>query len=516
MIMQATLTLTLAMAHATTQFNVAAGVGSLEKATTLIRNELQHRRANRTGCNNNIEVRLGSGRHYPSSPDGLQLSEHDAGISGCFKVIWSGADDGSTVIDGGLSITTPWALVDAKTNLYSTTAPAGILKPNILPVRTLYVNNVRYNRTRDSSSNVGVLGSQNSIITQNGYIVTSDKPQAWTDPTTIEMVKQHAFTQTRCPVSSITGLEPSPTPSPTPAKPGTCAWGQKLQGRSPGSEFMGLSNVTYEACQAECCKHEHTTPTACKGIIYKEAQRLCVLTDRDVLPSFEPSGVGMYVSSMNPTPVTYRTAINISQPCLSTTRSYKFGQAGYPDYFENTGNFSSPSGYGSGEFYIDRKKGMIFVTFLPDHYRPLPTQAAGATAVQVQVPPAVVVGLKETLLHVHDTHDVEWHNVSFAHSAWTQADSVGWVGNHGNVLNDWFQLASAMTLLPPLRAYPQVHRALQQPVHPSGWKFQVAWVRGSGSGGCGRAIARCRVRRVHLDAARRLVGGSRTDTYGNL
>jgi hypothetical protein len=119
---------------------------------------------------------------------------------------------------------------------------------------------------------------------------------------------------------------------------------------------------------------------------------------------------------MNPAPVTYRTAINISQPCLSMTRSYKYGQAGYPDYLENTGTFSK-----LGEFYIDRKKGLILATLLPEH---LPSTQGTVPA---------VVGLQEILLSVHDTHDVEWHNVSFVHSAWTQANAAGYVERFSNL-----------------------------------------------------------------------------------
>merc|ERR1719223_1421926 len=93
--------------------------------------------------------------------------------------------------------------------------------------------------------------------------------------------------------------------------------------------------------------------------------------------------------------------INISQPCLATTRAYKYGQYGYPDYLENTGNFSMP-----GQFYLDRKKGILLATLLHQHTPTL--QTSGAVL-------PVVVGFQETLLNVHDTHDLEWHNMSSAH-----------------------------------------------------------------------------------------------------
>ena len=399
-------------AAAALRFNVAPGAASLDNARALVRGELHRRRGADTedACSaGNIEVRLESGRHYPGA-GGLELAAADAGSPGCFKVVWSGAADGSTVIDGGLHITTKWTLVDAKKNLWSTAAPAALLTPKILPVRTLYVDNVRYNRTRDDPSTFALFGSDNSVITSDGYLVTSSAPQSWSDPTSIEIVKQDAFTETRCPIATVTKL------AADTAAPLACPFGQKLQGRSPGSTIAGISNVTtYEACQAECCAREHATPP-CKGVMYKDAAQLCYLVDRDVLPGFGP-GAG-YVSNMNPAPVTYRTAVNISQPCLATARGYKYGPAGYPSYLENTGNFTLP-----GQFYLDRARKLLFATLLPAH-----APKAGGSGVV-----AAVLGLEEVLLSVHDTHDVEWHNVTFEHSAWTQANAEGYVERFSNL-----------------------------------------------------------------------------------
>ena len=179
---------------------------------------------------------------------------------------------------------------------------------------------------------------------------------------------------------------------------------------------MGIANITtYELCQAECCKRGDASPP-CKGILYKDTQMLCYLADRDVLPAFGP-GPG-FVANMNPPPVVYRSAVNISQPCLQTTRGYKYGPYGYPDYLENTGNLSA-----SGQFYLDRKRGLLLATLLPKHR---PSKGAGLV-------PAVV-GLQETLLSVRDAHDVEWHNVSFVHSAWMQANTAtGFVERFSNL-----------------------------------------------------------------------------------
>jgi hypothetical protein len=404
------------------RFDVEAGPQSLAKAQGMVRAELETRRKSAAGyCHTeDIEVRLGSGRHYPP-PGGLEFSEEDAGVEGCFKVVWSGADDDSmepSVVDGGLSITTPWTLVDAAKNLWSTPAPAELVVPGVLPVRTLYVSNVRYNRTRDDPSTFGIDGKQNSMVTPDGYVVTSAAAQAWTDPTTVEIVKQGAFTQDRCPISSVTAL-PTPAPSDLVATTtGTCAWGQKLEGRSPGSSMGSASNITtWEACQALCCERENAT-TPCTGILYKPAPTsLCYLVDRDVLPSFSPAA-GMFVANMNPAPVIYRTVVNISQPCLRVAKSYKFGQGGYPSYLENTGNFTDVG----GQFYLDRSKKALLATFLPEHRPP-----AGGGVVPV------VMGLQEVLLNVHDTHDVEWHNLTFAHSAWTQANADGYIERFSNL-----------------------------------------------------------------------------------
>ena len=404
-------------AAAALQLDVDAGPGSLAKARGVVRHELARRRSATTpdcSAGGDIVVRLGSGRHYPPT-GGLELTEADAGTPGCFKVVWRGAADGSTVVDGGLNLTATWSLVDAAKSIWSTPAPASLLAPKVLPVRTLFVGGVRYNRTRDDPSTFALLGSQNSMITNEGYLITSAAPQSWTDPTTVEIVKQGAFTQDRCPIASVVALPAAAEPAATAAA-ASCPFGQKLEGRSPGSTIAGITNVsTYEACQAACCSREHATPP-CAGIMYKPPPTsLCYLVDRDVLPNFGP-GTG-FVSNMNPRPVTYRTAVNISQACISTARSYKYGQAGYPDYLENTGNLSAP-----GHFYLDRKKGVILATLLPEH---LPT--AGT------LPVTAVVGLQETVVHVHDTHDVEWHNVSFEHSAWTQANADGYVERFSNL-----------------------------------------------------------------------------------
>jgi hypothetical protein len=221
----------LAMTRGTIHFDVPASARSLASAQKLVRNEIlqRQREADVDGATlrcEDIEVRLGGGHHHSV---GLTLSELDAGSPGCFKVIWSGAADGSTVVDGGLNITTPWKLVDATTGLYSTIAPAALVKPTILPIRTMYVNDVRYNRTRDSPATLAILGSQRSKITKDGYDVSSSIPLTWTDLTTVELVKQGAFTQMRCPLSSVTAL--APAPKPTPSKPGECAFSQKREGR---------------------------------------------------------------------------------------------------------------------------------------------------------------------------------------------------------------------------------------------------------------------------------------------
>ena len=408
--------LVLVGAAAALRLDVEVGPHSLAKAQALVRAELQGRRSGTGPCQrDDIEVRLGPGRHSPP-PGGLVFSAEDAGVAGCFKVVWIGADDGGTAVDGGLHITTAWTRVDASKNLWSTPAPAEALQPHVLPVRTMYVDNVRYNRTRDDPSTFALLGSDNSVITAGGYEVTSAAPQVWTDPTTVEIVKQGAFTQDRCPIATVAALGPTPPSRPSGART-ACAWGQKLEGRSPGSSIEALHNITsWAACQAECCKRENATKP-CASILYKSAPvSLCYITDRDVLPSFSPAA-GMFVANMNPAPVTYRTAVNISQLCLSTGRGYKYGQNGYPTYVENTGNFTLP-----GQFYLDRKKGLLLATLLPEHN---PSTTGGALP--------VVLGLHEMLMNVHDTHDVEWHNLTFEHSAWTQVNDGGYIERFSNL-----------------------------------------------------------------------------------
>jgi hypothetical protein len=60
-------------------------------------------------------------------------------------------------------------------------------------------------------------------------------------------------------------------------------------------------------------------------------------------------------------------------------------------------------------------------TFLPEH-NPSTTGALPA-----------VLGLHEMLMSVHDTHDVEWHNLTFEHSAWTQVNDGGYIERFSNL-----------------------------------------------------------------------------------
>lgn len=395
------------------RLDIPSGPNSLVKAQALVRREIEARsermKHSGQGCEgDDIIVLLGPGRHG-APPGGLVLSSADSGVAGCYKVVWAGS---SSTIDGGVDIISSWTLEDPQAGLWSTPAPQSLLG-GVLAVRTMYVDGVRYNRTRDSPGTFGILGNNNSVITPTGYVVTSTVPQTWTDPTSIEFVKQGPFTQDRCPVASVTALPPTPA-SRGCGGTGGCSWGQKLAGRSPGSTMQSIANLSYADCQAECCKRANAS-TPCKGILYKDTSLLCYLVDRDVLSNFSP-GAG-FVSNMNPAPVAYRTAINISVPCITMARGYKWGPNGYPDYLENTGTFSSP-----GQFYLDRKKGVILATLLPEHAPP-----AGGGAV-----PAVM-GLNETLLTVSGAHDLEWRSTSFAHTGWTQANADGYVERFSNL-----------------------------------------------------------------------------------
>jgi len=220
-----------------------------------------------------------------------------------------------------------------------------------VPVRQLYVDGVRFFRTQTDSSEIGF--PKDARITTTGFETTL--PVTWNDPTTVELVSDHTWVQHRCPVVSA-ALLPVPQPPP-PSPPGphaTCHWGNKTDGRSPGTSLKQLTARTYEDCQQYCCD----ALPACKAIIFSGNQ--CFVLGRKFEPNFSPTA-GVFVADLNctgaaascepaPPPPVYRTNLTISEPCF--VRASRPGALGLSTatvaFFENTGVFTA-----YGQFYVN-------------------------------------------------------------------------------------------------------------------------------------------------------------------
>ena len=178
--------------------NIDAGPNSLLNAQKLVQQEISKRQHLLASSANevhfdDIEVILAPGKHY--SPLDFTLTEEDSGLEGLFNVIWKGSSgsgvDNNTVIDGGITIP-GWQVVDATTGLYKALAPAEV-KAQPYSIRHLYVDGFKYNRTKDNPHSFNIFGNEYSIRTPDGWIVTSDAPTQWTDPTSVEFIADESW-----------------------------------------------------------------------------------------------------------------------------------------------------------------------------------------------------------------------------------------------------------------------------------------------------------------------------------
>ena len=226
------------------QLWVEPGPDSLLSAQAQVRLELAGRAAaaaaGGTAADDDIEVVLGAGIHRPPL-GGLWLTEADSGAAGRFKVIWRGDPANSTVIDGGVAVT-GWVPVDTLSpssfQLWAAPAPSNLLGPGLLATRQLYVAGVRFNRTADAPTSLGLSVLQGAVITATGYQTPSVAPLSWTDPTAVEIVSDHTWVQHRCAIVAVRPLHASTPPPAAAAGNGegegaSCTWGIQLPGSSP-------------------------------------------------------------------------------------------------------------------------------------------------------------------------------------------------------------------------------------------------------------------------------------------
>lgn len=377
-----------------------------------------------------IVVQLPPGR-LTLPAGGLVLTAADAGLAATpstagTQVLWRGAADGSTVLDGGVPVTGWQRDPSAGAELWSAPVPPGLADAadptGYVVVRQLWADGVRLNRTRTSSADAGLTALAGTTITDSGYLTPSAVPLSWADPAAAEIVSDHTWMQHRCALDSV--VTPSAPSAPSQAafasvsasgSAPSCNWTSQVPGSSPGESLKQLNVSSYEACQAACC----ATGAACLAIIYHPRSAPdgnCYLLPRRFQPNYEPSSDG-FVANMNaPPPPPPRAMLTVQQPCFTIARTQPTGSytLQYPTFIENTGNFSRP-----GQWFFDRARARFLA------WPPAGIDLSTAS---------VVAGQNQTLLRLENTHDVAWTGVSFAHATWLQPMAPeGFVERYGGV-----------------------------------------------------------------------------------
>ena len=411
------------VSSATIRVYVPPTEGALEAAQQAVREHIRQRPLT------DIEVALAPGVHRLAAP--LVFGPEDSGEAGRFHVTWAAVEPNATHFDGGAQIPGPWKREDlavaedaqqlaesGQGNIWSAPVPPSLLE-HASTVRQLYVNGVRYERTRTLSSHLQIPNA--AEMTSEGFRLTSLEPLRWKNPTSVEVVSDHTWVQHRCPVTGVTVLHPPPSPPGPPLTNGTCKWSPKTPGHSPGTSLKLLPGSSYASCQHACCE----ALPKCEAIIYSTES--CFLLGRKYEGGFLPS-IDSFVADLNctaheppscpgvPPPVPKPTIVNISAPCFQTAiepgpLALTLGSVAF---FENTGTFTS-----AAQFYIDIEAGQVLVSH------------AGEAA-----PAEVVVGVTQTLMRADSVHDITWKGLSFRHSGWGTPSIEGMVERYGGTLFD--------------------------------------------------------------------------------
>jgi len=182
--------------------------GGLHRAQETARRAIARAVAGTQGAPAVSEVRvlLAPGTHRVERP--LQLSAADGGIPGRLRVVWASADPrNASVVDGGVPITgwQPVTIEDMMTGtavtgipdaqgasssspILSADAPASLRLPGggWMPVRSLWIDGVRYNRTRTSAAALGFPDGAR-ILPGVGFETSSAVPLMWTNPGSVEV-----------------------------------------------------------------------------------------------------------------------------------------------------------------------------------------------------------------------------------------------------------------------------------------------------------------------------------------
>ena len=118
----------------------------------------------------------------------LKFDATDGGVNG-YDVIYGTSAQEKPLITGGKVIKGEWTLDDAQKNIYSTALDAEY-------VRQIYVNGVRANRAR--ADEYSILNSENTEVTDDGYITTNPEMYNWRNVGDVEMVYGELWTNSRC------------------------------------------------------------------------------------------------------------------------------------------------------------------------------------------------------------------------------------------------------------------------------------------------------------------------------
>jgi len=342
-----------------------SSVRSLSRAHDVLR-EILH---NSTNHRTNIVIELLAGTHRVPR-GGLQLARSDSPANG-FSVTWRGrknGEDSPTIISGGVNVTgwKPSGDPSLPHGVYTAPIPLSLKKTT---TRQLYINGVRARRTRRPASKV--LPRITLEKTQTSYIVSSDKPQRWSNPDNVEFVYSgvaQSWSEARCGVSTIettNGTFPNCTVNVS---------NEQDCGYPYSKEEQCYQNKT-SAHPNGCCWHPG-------GL--KPSGHYCV---QPAYPS----------SSTNST----STRIIMRQPCFWNLVNRKYQPVGSrpPVYAENVReHLSNP-----GEWYIDSSKDEIL-------YYPMPNQDMSKVN--------VVAAMEEILVHHDHTMNHNWEHVSFEYATW--------------------------------------------------------------------------------------------------
>ena len=168
-----------------------SGDGSFEKPFKTIQQAQKAVRATNKSMKDSITVYLRGGTYYVDNA--LEFDENDSGFNG-HSVKWTAYKDEKPVISGGRAIS-GWSLYDEEKNIYSANALG-------IETRQLIVNGVRAQRAR---SDRNILPSDaeydNGVV---GYTCSYTDMVNWKNQNNIEFVYKNEWTNSRCPVKSIT------------------------------------------------------------------------------------------------------------------------------------------------------------------------------------------------------------------------------------------------------------------------------------------------------------------------